>query len=250
MASVELRVLGCGDAFGSGARFQTCFHLKSDRHSLLLDCGASSLIAMQRFGVDPGAIEAIVLSHLHGDHFGGLPFFLLHAHYVAKRRRGLAIAGPAGMASRINAALEVLFPGSATLTWRFPLQLIELTPGQICALGGLRIMPFAVDHPSGAPALGLRLRLGRRTIGYTGDTAWSEALIEIARQADLFIAECYSPRGNGKHHLDWQTLRQRAPELAARRILLSHMSASMLAELPKLDLGPFEPAQDGLTITL
>ena len=70
---MHLDFLGTGDAFGSGGRFNTCFLVERSEASLLIDCGASSLIAMRRFGVDPNSIAAILISHLHGDHFGGLP---------------------------------------------------------------------------------------------------------------------------------------------------------------------------------
>lgn len=74
MGDVLVQFLGSGDAFGSGGRFQTCFYVKCERTRLLIDCGASSLIAMKRFGVDPGAVDLILVTHLHGDHFGGIPF--------------------------------------------------------------------------------------------------------------------------------------------------------------------------------
>jgi ribonuclease BN (tRNA processing enzyme) len=80
---MRLRVLGCGDAFGSGGRFHTCFHVSA---SVLLDCGASSLIAVRRFGVDPNSVQTVLISHLHGDHFGGLLFLLLDAQFVSKRK--------------------------------------------------------------------------------------------------------------------------------------------------------------------
>ena len=69
---MRLQVLGCGDAFGSGGRFHTCFHVSAESVSFLVDCGASSLIAMRRCGVDPNTIQTVLISHLHGDHFGGI----------------------------------------------------------------------------------------------------------------------------------------------------------------------------------
>jgi ribonuclease BN (tRNA processing enzyme) len=69
---VKVRFLGSGDAFGSGGAFPDVHPSPIGASQLLLDCGASSLIAMRRFGVDPQAIDTVLLTHLHGDHFGGV----------------------------------------------------------------------------------------------------------------------------------------------------------------------------------
>src|SRR2546425_407138 len=111
LGSVRVTILGSGDAFGSGGRFQTCILIESGATRLLLDCGASSLTAMRRFGVDPVAVEAVALSHLPGGHFGGVPVLLLHAQF-RRRERALTLAGPPGLEARVSAAMEVLFPGS------------------------------------------------------------------------------------------------------------------------------------------
>ncbi len=126
MPRVAIRVLGCGDAFGSGGRLQTCFFVTAGRDRFLIDCGATAMVAMRRFGVDPATIDRVFLSHLHGDHFGGLPFLLLEAQHVSRRRRPLTIVGPAGTRERLLAAQEALFPGSSRTAWRFPLEFVEL----------------------------------------------------------------------------------------------------------------------------
>ncbi|MBZ0148102.1 MAG: MBL fold metallo-hydrolase, partial [Pseudorhodoplanes sp.] len=82
---MRLQFIGSGDAFGSGGRFNTCFHLTGARTNALIDCGASSLIALKRAGIDRNAIETILVTHFHADHFGGVPFFVLDAQLVAKR---------------------------------------------------------------------------------------------------------------------------------------------------------------------
>ena len=115
---MKVRFLGSGDAFGSGGRFQTCIHVESGASQLLLDCGASSLIAMRRFGVDPQAIDTVILSHLHGDHFGGVPFLILDGQFK-RRTRPLLVAGPPGVEKRVREAMEVFFPGSTRIERKF-----------------------------------------------------------------------------------------------------------------------------------
>lgn len=95
---MQFRFVGSGDAFGSGGRFNTCFHVAAERTRFLLDCGASSLVALKRGGIDRNAIDLILLTHFHADHFGGVPFFVLDAQLVARRTRPLTIAGPPGLA--------------------------------------------------------------------------------------------------------------------------------------------------------
>jgi ribonuclease BN (tRNA processing enzyme) len=246
MDQVTVRMLGSGDAFGSDGRFQTCILVSSAAGSVLVDCGASSLIAMKRFGVDPGTIDAVLLSHLHGDHFGGLPFMILDAQF-SRRSRPLSIAGPPGVEDRVRAAMEAFFPGSSWTVQRFDLRFMELPAETPANVGPVRVTAYLVDHASGAPAYALRVDSGGRVIAYSGDTAWTEALIRVADGADLFICEAYFYDKAVPFHLDYGTLRAHRDALRCRRLLLTHMSADMLARIEALDV---EPAEDGLTLLL
>lgn len=247
MAGVEVTFLGCGDAFGSGGRFQTCFMIRAGQTRFLVDCGASSLIAMRRLGVQPNDIDMILVSHLHGDHFGGIPFFILDAQLISKRSRPLRIAGPPGLAKRIREAMEVLFPGSSQVRHAFAIDFEALASGESRSLGAVTVTPYEVSHPSGAPAFALRIECGGRTVAYTGDTEWCEALIPAAREADLLIAEAYFYDKKVKFHLDLETLRAHLHELRPKRLILTHMSADMLARVNELDI---ECAEDGKTVSL
>ncbi len=247
MPNVAIRVLGCGDAFGSGGRFQTCFFVTAGRDRFLIDCGATSLVAMRRFGVDPGTIDTVFLSHLHGDHYAGLPFLLLEAQFVSERTRPLTIVGPPGTGRRLLDAQELLFPDSGRMSWRFPLRFVELEAGRTEICGGVSVAPYLVEHPAGAPSFALRFACRKRLIAYSGDTKWTESLREVARDADLLITECYAFDGEPRFHLDYATLSVRLPELGAKRVLLTHLSRDMLEHLDQLDL---EVATDGMTIDL
>ncbi|HEY7676971.1 MAG TPA: MBL fold metallo-hydrolase [Candidatus Methylomirabilis sp.] len=247
MSRVTVQFLGCGDAFGSGGRFQTCICVRADAASFLIDCGASSLVAMRRFAVDPKLIDHILLTHLHGDHFGGLPFFLLDAQLISRRTMPLTVAGPPGLERRIRDAMEVLFPGSSASPRKFPLHFTELHPETRATIGTLAVTPFPVVHPSGAPAYALRVECGGKVLACSGDTEWADALLPAARGADLFICEAYYFEKKVKYHLDYQTLLDKRPDLACRRMILTHMSEDMLRRLPDVDA---EWAEDGKTFTL
>lgn len=246
MSQVEVLFLGSGDAFGSGGRFQTCFHVRAEATQFLIDCGASSLIAMKRFGVDPSSLDIILLSHLHGDHFGGLPFLILDAQF-SRRTRPLVIAGPPGVEARVRDAMEVLFPGSSAVQRKFIVQFAELAEGSETVLGPLSVIPYRVVHPSGAPSFALRVTCGGKVIGYSGDTEWTDTLVQAARGADLFICEAYVFEKKIKYHLDYRTLMDRRTQLGCRRLMLTHMSDDMLQRLQGLDA---DSAEDGKRIVV
>ena len=98
---MRLRFVGSGDAFGSGGRWQTCIYLAAEGQVVLVDCGATSLVALKAQGLDPSAVGAVAVTHLHGDHFGGLPFSILDGQF-SRRSAPLLVAGPpyASTASR------------------------------------------------------------------------------------------------------------------------------------------------------
>ncbi len=247
MTSVTVQFLGSGDAFGSGSRFQACIYVRLESTSFLIDCGASSLIAMRKFGVEPNSIDAIMVSHLHGDHFGGIPFFVLDAQLISKRARPLVVAGPPGLRDRTFQAMEVLFPGSSIVGRQFEFKFVELPAGAATAIGSFSVTPYEVVHASGAPAYALRVECDGRTIAYSGDTEWTEALVEAARGADLFICEGYFFEKKMKFHLDHQTLMGRRHDLDCKRLILTHMSTDMLVRLGEVEV---ECAEDGKEVLI
>ncbi len=245
---MHLQFVGCGDAFGSGGRLNTCFHLVGDRTNLLIDCGASSLIGLKRLGIDRNAIDLILVTHFHADHFGGIPFFILDAQFFAKRARPLVIAGPSGLVDWYRRAMETAFPGSSGARRTFEVSLVELRPAEPWSFGAVSVLPALVrhGHPEG-PFHAYRITAEGRTVAYTGDTEWSEALVGIGRDADLFIAEAYSYDRKRPLHLDYATLAAQLPRIAPRRLMLTHMDEGMLARRAGL---PHEAAEDGLIVQL
>ncbi|HEX6522640.1 MAG TPA: MBL fold metallo-hydrolase [Streptosporangiaceae bacterium] len=248
-STLTVTFAGSGDAFGSGGRCQACIHLRApDRPPVLLDCGATSLSALKACGLDPGGIAAVFVSHLHGDHFGGLPFLILDGQF-SRRTQPLTVAGPPGTADRLRQAMEASFPGSANVQRRFEVDVVELVPGTTTAVSGIGVRTWEVDHPSGAPPLALRVTIGDATVGYTGDTAWTGDLTDVADGADLLIAEAYYFDKVVPYHLRHADLVAHRDELTSRRIVLTHMSADMLARA-RNGQAAFETARDGLVIHL
>jgi ribonuclease BN (tRNA processing enzyme) len=244
---MRLQFVGCGDAFGSGGRYNTCFHLTGGRVNCLIDCGASSLPALKKLCIPRDDIDLILITHFHGDHFAGLPFFLLDAQF-SRRSRPLVIAGPEGIEMRLTQVMEALFEHSSRTKPKFDLSVVALKPQETRSFGAVTITPYPVVHgESGGPFLGYRIEAEGRVIAYSADTEWTETLIPLAREADLFISEAYYYDKIVKNHLSLATLQARLPEIKPKRLILTHMSDDMLG---RLDTHAHTAAHDGMIVEL
>ena len=244
---MRLQFVGCGDALGSGGRYNTCFHLSDDKVNCLIDCGASSLPALKRLGIARDAIDLILITHFHGDHFAGLPFFMLDAQF-GRRSRPLVIAGPEGIEMRLTQVMEALFEHSSRTKPKFDLSVVALKPEKARSFGAVTVTPYPVVHgESGGPFLGYRIEAEGRVIAYSADTEWTETLIPLAQDADLFIAEAYYYDRIVKNHLSLATLEPHLAEIRPKRLILTHMSDDMLGRLDRL---PHTAASDGMVVEL
>ena len=247
---MRLTVIGCGDAFGAGGSLQTSFHVRAAGSTFLIDCGATTLIGMRRLGLQPNDIDTVFVTHLHGDHFGGLPWLLVDAIYSSMRKRPLLVAGPRGIETRFLTAAEALYPNLTTTRRDFELRFIEYEERRELPLGGVTVTPFEVKHPSGAPPYALRFAVDGKTVAFTGDTGWVEVLCEVAGGADLFISECFQYDVVLPIHLDYATIDVNYARLDAKRVLLTHMGEAMLANTAKVDRARYLIARDGMTLDL
>jgi ribonuclease BN (tRNA processing enzyme) len=242
---MKLQFVGCGDAFGSGGRQNTCFHVTGCSANFLIDCGATALPALKRLGVARNDIELILITHFHGDHFAGLPFFLLDAQF-SRRSRPLVIAGPEGIEARLAQVMEALFENSSKTRQKYDLSVIALKPEEKRTFGAIGVTPFPVVHgESGGPFLAYRIEAEGRVIAYSADTEWTETLVPLARDADLFIAEAYTYDRLVKNHLSLATLEAHLAEIRPKRLILTHMGDDMLGRLDALN---HATAHDGMTV--
>ena len=86
--------------------------------------------------------------------------------------------------------MKAMFPGSLAVSRRFETIFIELEDRMPAPLDGALVTGYAAEQP-GTPACALRIESGGRPIVYSGDTAWSDDLVEATRGADVFICEAY-----------------------------------------------------------
>jgi ribonuclease BN (tRNA processing enzyme) len=244
---ITVRFVGSGDSFGSGGRFQTCILVDGPGSRFAIDFGTSSLIALAQQGIEHNSIDAILLTHLHGDHCGGVPFLLIDAMLAARRSRPLTIAGPRDLRGRMDGIREALFPGSHVMTPKFQVDWIEMEPGRAHRVLDLVVTPQVARHTRETNPTALRVEVGGKVVTYTGDTEWTDEVAEAARGADLLIAESYFYDKPVPWHMNYPDITAHATRVGARRVILTHMSREMLA---RAEAVPEECARDGLVITL
>lgn len=245
MGTLEAQFVGSGDAFGSGGRFMTCIALRTPQDLFLVDCGASTLIAMRQQGIEPREVSKVLITHLHGDHFGGLPFFLLDAQLVSKRTAPLTLVGPPGFEDRLMRAMEVLFPGSSGVEPNFDIRFIELKPRTPTRVDEVEVTAYPAAHFSGAPSYSLRVKVGEKVFVYSGDTQWTDTLIEASHEADLFVCESYVFDKEVPLHNAYKTILENRSRLTCKRIILTHMSEDVLSRADEIEL---PTAHDGLRL--
>lgn len=244
--SVRITFVGTGHAFSDGGRAHSCIHIGAPGVSLLLDLGAGAFPALRRV-IDPASVEAVAVTHLHGDHFGGIAFLVLEQHF-RHRERPLTVAGPRGLPARLRLAEQALYPDffNAPGRPRFKVQEVALdqTPR---VLGGASVSSHPVEHIANAEPHGLRVEAGGKVIAYSGDARWSDDLPKLAKGADLFICEASNFERDDPAHISHKTLMAHRSEIDCGRIVLTHMTRDVLDRLSQVEL---ETASDGMVLEI
>ena len=244
---MKLHILGCGDAFGSGGRNQSGYLFAASDRLFLLDCGPTTLLAMKRAGFAPRRLDTIILSHLHGDHFGGIPFFFIEYLYQMPKRVPLIIAGPPGTEEKVRELYRLTYGGSSNSKPIPPTRFLILHPDQPANLDGLEIFPFQVPHQSNEISLGLKVGYDGKQVLFSGDSLWTDQFVEHARGADLFLCECSFYDEQPGMHVNYQTLRAHRARLECQKLILTHLGDEMLARKNQLDA---TVAEDGMVIEI
>lgn len=231
---VTLEILGCGDAFASGGKYNTCFYVHTASFQLLIDCGATSLLALKKNNISTKEIDTIAISHFHGDHFGGLPFFLLDAG-THGRTKPLTIISPPGCEEKLRQGIDLFYPGSSDILKKFPIEFISYHAHEQLVSGPISLIAYPVVHSEKTLPHGLRITIEDKIIGFSGDTSWTDELIKIAQEADLFICECNFYDLEMKGHLNYQTLMANKQKFSCKKLWLTHFGEEMLNKEIEID---------------
>jgi ribonuclease BN (tRNA processing enzyme) len=244
---MRLHILGCGDAFGSGGRNQTGYLVEASDRLFLLDCGPTTLLAMKRAGFDPSHLDAIILSHLHGDHFGGIPFFFIEYLYQKPQDNPLTIAGPPGTEERVRELFGIMYGGGRSSREIPPTRFEVLIPEQMQSVKGIEVFPFQVPHQTYDISLGVSVGYEGKRILFSGDSAWTDLFIDHSRGVDLFLCECSFYSKQPGMHVNYFALQANLSRLNCKKLVLTHMGEEMLARRNELAA---IPAEDGMVIEI
>lgn len=244
---MRVTVLGSGDAFGSGGRRQSAYLVESGGRSFLLDAGPTVLAALKDAGVGSAAIDFVVISHLHGDHFAGVVFMVMEYLFEVPRDRELLVIGPEGLESRVMDLFEAMYKEASRRPLTFPLRFRTMQAGEEIDVRGVRIGSFAVPHQLHEASHGYRVTHEGKVVVYSGDSGWTEEFVRQTKGADLFLCECCYWDTKVDFHVNYPDFERNAPRLGARRVVLTHLGREVLPRLGELRT---EAASDGLVIEL
>ncbi len=232
----ELQAMGSGDAFGSGGKMHTCFWINWNKKNFLVDCGATSSVAIKSSGKNIENIDAIFISHLHGDHIGGIPFILMELAYIKKNKKHrIEIFGPKGTRERIKTLQNLLYPDSL----RYTEAISEFKEyNDLDSWNEFSIETYDVKHAELSFPKGLRISHDEKIFAYSGDCEWDDILLNISASADLFICECYNYQNTTPGHLNYVELMEKHHLLTSKNIMLTHPGPELLENIEKVDI-PF-----------
>lgn len=202
---------------------------------------------MQKARISTASIDAVLITHLHGDHIAGLPFLLLDCQFSSQRKRRLLVTGPRGSARKLQALVNICYPEMSPHKLSFSLAYNQVAAGDQFMLAGARVSAFAMNHSRANISLGYRVHIGGKIIGITGDTGWSDSLVALSDGADLLLIEATNYSTNTPGHLSYRQIVRHADELRSRRIVLTHVGEELLRNACKVHL-PI--ASDGGKIAL
>ena len=234
--SVQVRFLGAADAFNTRGQCHACHLLRTENSRTLLDCGPTALLSLKREGLNADDIDTILLSHLHGDHFAGVPFLLLANVYDTPRERPLTILGPPGTEQRIADLYRTMYRDVSQRPLPFELRCIETEGNQTIEIGDLKVRPFPVPHQEHEISLGLGVEAEGKKVLYSGDTGWTEDLIEQSADTDLFICECCFFETRVDFHLDYPRIKENRERFGCSRLVLTHVGREVADRISEIDM--------------
>ena len=243
---MRLTVLGCAGSFPGPESACSAYLVEAEGFRLLIDFGSGAMSALQRYA-DLDTLDAIMLTHLHGDHMlDACTYIVVRRYHPAGPRPPIPVYAPLGAAERIAAAYS---PDSEPLDDVYTFY--GLQPGTF-PIGPFTVTVDRVNHP--IETYGVRIEHDGHVLAYSSDTAPCEPLIRLAAGADLFLCEASYLDGMDNPpglHLTGGEAGEAATKADARRLLLTHLIPAWFSEASIVDAaaaaytGPVEVVRPG-----
>lgn len=250
---MKLTILGSGTVVPSGDRNSAGYFVELPGVRLMMDCGAGTVHALDRFKLPWEQMTHLFISHFHVDHVGELAalFFAFRYGMKSLRNEPLAVIGPDGL-DRVMDALKLAY-GERLFEPKFPVAVQIIKPGECVKLGPGSALSVA-KTPHTPESLAVRIESGGGALGYTGDTAFSEELADFFSGADVLISECSfrEPR-EGVPHLSAREAALLASRAGASRLIVTHFyfevdEPALKQELEANFAGELIVGRDGLSL--
>ncbi len=249
---MRLTVIGASGSYPGPDSPASCYLLESEHEGrlwrVLVDMGSGALGVLHRY-IDPATVDAVLLSHLHADHCLDLcGFYVLRKYHPTGAQPRIPVWGPVDTDRRMAKAYDLDEDPGMNEEFDF-----LLYPDETFSIGPFTVTAREVAHP--VPAYGLRIEADGRTLAYSGDTGTCDALVETARDADLFLCEASFIEGSDNPpdlHLTGAEAGRMATLAAAKRLVLTHVppwydAQVALAESKLTYDGTVELAEPGKT---
>ncbi len=226
---VTVTVLGSGDAFASGGRCQSAYLIEAVGKRVMLEAGPDLVGSLKRQSIAPDSLDILIVSHLHGDHFAGIPFLFLEYMYESPRKRPITIAGPPKLEERAIRLMHAMYNGFDLAKVSRKVKWLVLEPGRKRKMGPLQVTAIRSPHTKPDVSLSLKLAVDGRSIVFSGDSGWNDDLVKLAEGADLFLCECtYYESSQFKFHLNYPQLAANRGKFSVKRMVLTHLGREVL----------------------
>ena len=226
--STRLLTIGSADAFNHCGKANSCFWVEDDIGKYLLDCGPTTPMALQQLKLssqlDLTQLDTIYLTHLHGDHIGGLPVLLLELNFSLQRQLPLTIAGPIHTEERVRALCESSYPTILSQIINFTINFVEWPLTSTNQIGGRTISSIPALHDVNAFATSINIQSEHTSITFSGDTGWNDALIPLSHHVDALVIECSYEKAVFSGHIGLDEITQHRDQLKPKLLILTHFS--------------------------
>jgi ribonuclease BN (tRNA processing enzyme) len=249
---MKVTILGSGTAVPNGERNSSGYFVEAGKARVMMDCGAGTVHALARYGVDWERLTHLFISHFHVDHIGELAslFFAFRHGMKTVRTEPLTLIAPRGM-ERVLHHLKEAF-GERIFTPKFPFRLLMIEPEENLQLDDECVLSVA-KTPHTDESLAVRIQQGERSIGYTGDTDYSAALAQFFQGVNLLISECsFREPKEDVRHLSISEVARLASQAEVESLVVTHFyfevdDANLKNELKATYTGEIFIGKDGMS---